>query len=255
LNDPRRSEIWLPPELDPGFAPEAWERFKRKGPVKDPTKKDPLVLDLGGDGIKTTNLAGSKVAFFDLNADGYAEMTGWVAPGEGVLAMDRNGDGRINDGRELFGDQTILKNGKKAANGFEALAELDTNRDGKIDANDAAFSQLRILTTNTTSNGYELHTLDELGVKAINVDSTPTNVVDEQGNTQTRVSSFETIDGTLRQIAEYSFQRNPAYAVPQELLPVPDDIAAMPCLPGSGTVYDLREFGEFGGHNTEFDSR
>jgi hypothetical protein len=119
--------------------------FLKKGPVKYP-KRDPLVLDLDGDGIRTTKLNEDRVTQFDMNSDGFAEMTGWADAHDGVLAMDRNGNGLIDDGGELFGDQTILRNGNRAANGFQALAELDSNRDGKIDANDPAFSQLRILT-------------------------------------------------------------------------------------------------------------
>ena len=203
--------------------------------------RDPLVLDLNGDGIKTTNLNGDSVTFFDSNSDGFAEMTGWADAHDGVLAMDRNGNGVIDDGAELFGDQTILKNGNRAANGFQALAELDSNGDGKIDANDPTFSQLRVLTLNANGDGYELRTLDELGIKSINLDSTITNTTDEQGNTQTRIGSFEMVDGTVKQIGEYSFQNMSVNSIATEWLPVPDDIEAMPDLQGYGTVYDLHQ--------------
>ncbi len=109
---------------------------------EQPHRRDPLILDLDGDGIETINLRSG--AFFDHDGDGFAEQTGWVAPDDGVLALDRNGDGIISDGRELFGDQTILTNGTRAANGFEALAELDTNRDGKMYANTPARPWLRV---------------------------------------------------------------------------------------------------------------
>lgn len=103
----------------------------------------PLVLDLDGGGIQTTavNRYG---AHFDLDANGFAESVGWVAPGDGLLVRDLDGDGVIDNGRELFGDHTVLQNGNNAANGFQALAELDGNADGKVDANDAAFASLRV---------------------------------------------------------------------------------------------------------------
>jgi hypothetical protein len=101
-----------------------------------------LVLDLDGDGVETTSLNGG--SYFDHDANGFAEQTGWVSSDDGLLVFDRNNDGIINDGKELFGDQTILKSGTRAANGFQALAEWDDNLDGKIDANDSIWSNLRV---------------------------------------------------------------------------------------------------------------
>jgi hypothetical protein len=99
----------------------------------------PIILDLDGDGVETTNVKDG--AYFDHDGNGFAEQTGWAASDDGLLVMDRNNDGIINDGRELFGSETILSNGQRASNGFEALAELDDNHDGKIDASDAAFAR------------------------------------------------------------------------------------------------------------------
>jgi pimeloyl-ACP methyl ester carboxylesterase len=102
----------------------------------------PIILDLDGDGVETTNVKDG--AYFDHDGNGFAEQTGWAASDDGLLVMDRNNDGIINDGRELFGSETILSDGSKASNGFEALAELDDNHDGKIDASDAAFVNLKV---------------------------------------------------------------------------------------------------------------
>jgi hypothetical protein len=102
-------------------------------------RRDPLILDLNGDGFLTTP---KQATYFDYNGNGFLEQVGWVGLHDGLLVMDRNGNGIIDDGSELFGDQTILSNGRGATNSFQALADLDSNHDGKIDAADPAFSQL-----------------------------------------------------------------------------------------------------------------
>jgi len=109
---------------------------------------------------------------FDHATDGFAELTGWVAPDDGILARDLNANGTIDSGRELFGSETLLSSGQKAANGFEALRELDSNGDGVINANDTAFAELRVWQDSDgdgfTSEG-ELLTVDEAGIKSINL--------------------------------------------------------------------------------------
>ncbi len=108
----------------------------RKFPWDPPTPpKDPLVIDLGGDGIELVSLANSQ-AYFDFDEDGLAEKTGWAAPDDGFLFRDKNGDGVASGIGELFGN---LED-----DGFTELAKLDSNGDGVIDANDPAFTGLRI---------------------------------------------------------------------------------------------------------------
>lgn len=103
----------------------------------------PIILDLDGDGVIGTLGLGAGV-YFDHAADGFAERTGWVAPGDGLLVWDRNANGIIDSGRELFGSETLLPNGLKAVNGFEVLKTLDANDDGVIDVNDPVYAQLRV---------------------------------------------------------------------------------------------------------------
>ena len=103
---------------------------------------DPLVLDLDGNGIQTVGT--SSCMHFDGDDNGFKEATGWVAPGDGMLMLDMNGNGRLDSGKELFGDFTILPNGVEAGTGFQALAYYDANGDGKIDTNDPIWSQLRV---------------------------------------------------------------------------------------------------------------
>jgi len=216
-------------------------RPPRNPPPRLP-RLDPLVIDLDSDGIETMNLHAG--AAFDYNGDGFAELTGWIASHDGLLVMDRNCDGIINDGRELFGNDTILKNGTKAANGFQVFAEVDNNHDGKIGAADPAFSQLRVW-VDYDGDGYsspeELRTLNELGIKSINLASTITNATDSQGNTESRIGYFEWANGTTGQIAEYSFPSDSMCTFANEWLNVPGGVAELPGLRGYGTVYDLQQ--------------
>jgi len=103
---------------------------------------DPLVLDLDGDGIET--VGDDAEILFDHTADGLKKGTGWVAADDGMLVLDRNENGTIDTGRELFGDNTLLADGEKARDGFEALKDFDVNDDGIIDASDDIFEQLQV---------------------------------------------------------------------------------------------------------------
>jgi hypothetical protein len=81
---------------------------------------DPLVLDLDGDGIETVGVNATTHILFDHNNDGIKTGTGWVNGDDGLLVLDRNGNGVIDNGSELFGDGTMV-NGVKATDGFSAL--------------------------------------------------------------------------------------------------------------------------------------
>ncbi len=104
--------------------------------------RDPIAIDMDGDGVET--LSQTDGAYFDLDKNGFAEKTGWIKGDDALLVRDLNNDGQINDGGELFGDQTLKADGTKVSTGFEALAELDSNKDGKISAEDSQFNTLKI---------------------------------------------------------------------------------------------------------------
>lgn len=117
----------------------------------DATMTDPLVLNFGSGPVA---LSGSKINF-DLNSDGSGERISFVADGNGFLALDRNGNGAVDDGSELFGPRT--------GSGFGELAAYDQDHNGWIDSGDAVFAKLRIW---DESDG-KLKTLAERGVGAI----------------------------------------------------------------------------------------
>ena len=110
--------------------------------------RDPLVLDLDGDGIEALAINPANPVLFDHNGDNIKTATGWIKADDGIVVLDRNNNGLIDSGRELFGDNTVLTRGPRAgqlaANGFEALANLDLNNDGQLDALDAAYIELRM---------------------------------------------------------------------------------------------------------------
>lgn len=143
--------------------------------------RDPLVIDLGKPGIELRSLTNG--VNFDLDNNGFAEKTAWIGNEDGFLALDRNGNGKIDNGGELFGDQVILKDGSKSASGFEALAELDENGDGLIDENDPQFAKLRVwidVNHNGISESNELKTLSDVGVISISLDHTEISFIDDE---------------------------------------------------------------------------
>ena len=214
-------------------------------------RRDPLVLDVTGFGIETTSINGSDTqdpTYFDYNSNGFAIQTGWVGPTNGFLVMDRNGNGYIDNGCELFSGYTLLSDGQMAQDGYEALADLDTNQDGKIDASDPAFSQLEIwqdVDANGFSAYWELHALSFYEITSIDVPTSlpPSNTThaDAQGNFLQVTSTYTKADGSIGQVAEYDFATNPTYSYSVQWTSVSDTIAPLPDLSGCGTLRTLHQ--------------
>ena len=139
---------------------------------------DPLIVDLDGNGIETTPLTDGMM--MDHEGDGFKELSAWVGGNDGILAYDKNGNGIIDNGNELFGDNYIKSDGTKASSGFDALSDLDSNNDGVINSSDEKFSELQVIKADGS-----IVSASEAGIASINLSSQQTNQSpDVNGNTE-----------------------------------------------------------------------
>ncbi len=217
---------WLPP---PG-----------QDPVSNPPIS-PLVLDLDGDGLDLIDLANSH-AYFDLDNNGFAEHTAWIGGDDGFLALDLNGNGRIDDRTELFGATNVST--AQSVNGFTALAALDSNADGRIDASDQAFGELVVWRDGDgdgLTDGGELQSLTTAGVTGINLGANYVN--DWYGeNWVSHEASFTTTTGPGT-IADVWFETDTLLSIHrygEQPLQYDTAVWLLPDLKGYGVLPDLR---------------
>lgn len=176
-----------------------------------------LVLDLDDDGLEMNNSVQ-----FDMDLDGSTEEIGWMGAGDGLLVMDLNSDGIINDASEVVGQhfqggsQDTRDIARFFSGAHEALDALDNNRDGLIDTHDTAYHDLRVWVDENgdgvTDTG-ELKTLADLGITSIDIDSLyedQTSNYDESwedvnDNIIDREGSFTRDDGSTGSIYDTRF--------------------------------------------------
>ncbi len=176
---------------------------------------DPLVLDLGASGLAFTGIDNG--VSFDVNGDGIADQTAWTTGEDGILAVDLDGSGTIDNGTEIFTPDFA---GGDYASGLAALASLDGNGDGVIDSADSAFAGLQVwqdINHNGESDTGELTGLADHGITGINLDATPTDTQID-GQQLLAEGTFTFADGTNGTFAEVALDSAPGVPDNQSLV-------------------------------------
>jgi uncharacterized repeat protein (TIGR03803 family) len=164
----------------------------------------PVVLDLTGKGISITQL-GSSNNFFAMTGDGLQHATAWAGAGNGVLAIDLNGTGVINQADEInftLWDPTVTSD-------MQALEDVfDTNHDGKLDAGDADWSKFGLIVTNANGTT-QFETLSQLGITSINLVTNNQEILLPDGSSIKGETTYTMSNGTTGTAADVSFAYNP----------------------------------------------
>jgi Ca2+-binding RTX toxin-like protein len=226
------------------FRKELEDEFAKAVAVK--STSDPVILDLNGDGIEISTL--EKGVNFDLDKNGFAEKIQWVNGKDGILCRDLNGNGKIDNGGEVFGDQVVMSNKQISKNGYEALLDLDGNKDFVLDSNDAAFSTLRMW-VDANSNGItdsgELKELSKLNITSLKLN---TSIVDDSmpGVIKQKIGYYEDKDGNKFDMSQFFFNVDLSNTIDYQDLPGVDDkisqiLRSLPEIRSIGNVYGLRK--------------
>ena len=241
-----------------------------------PQRRDPLAIDLDGDGIETIGIPASGTPIlFDHDADGVKTGTGWLKGDDAWLVLDRNGNGVIDTGRELFGADTLITVTetnpltnvsqtvvRSASTGFEALRTLDTGNgtvgsagygDGVFNASDAAFTQVKLwqdLNQDGVSQGTELFSLGSKGITSIGLTATGGATDLGNGNTVTGQATVTRSNGSTTQIDSLDLQasnlnlaNNPFYRQFTNTIPLTEAAKALPEMGGSGWLREAISLG------------
>ncbi|MEQ9886738.1 hypothetical protein [Pectobacterium zantedeschiae] len=145
---------------------------------------------------------------FDHNNDGIKESTGWISDKNAFLVWDKNSDTIINNGNELFGNNTELLNGSKASHGFAALAEHDSNQDGVINAEDSIWNSLaRWIDDNQNgiTEAHEFLSIRETEVASISLNYHKNGFVDDNRNIHVLTSQVTWNNGLTTEMTDVIF--------------------------------------------------
>lgn len=154
----------------------------------------PLVLSFDGG---PAWVEPAPAAAFDINGIGVCVSTDWPTDATPWLALDRDGDGKIDQGGELFGSGTVLSSGRRARHGFEALADLDSNGDGRITKLDAEFAKLILwsdIDIDKRGTPFEFESMAMRGIVSIELIYESWPECDVRGNCQIERASFTFVD-------------------------------------------------------------
>ncbi|UTW59539.1 cadherin-like domain-containing protein [Kordiimonas sp. SCSIO 12603] len=176
--------------------------FQASGEIFDGSGFLPIVLDLDGDGLELIDNHS-----FDVDGDGVQELTGFVGPDDGLLALDRDGNGIIDRGEEI----SFVDDLPGAETDLEGLRAFDTNGDGVLDSGDDQFDEFLVfqdLNGDGIGDGDELSSLVELGIASIDLTGTPTGeVLDTTIATGAilNTTTFTRVDGTTGEVGDAVF--------------------------------------------------
>jgi len=196
----------------------------------------PLVIDLDSDGIELTEFdAGTTTSFFDIDNDGFAEQTAWIAANQdGLLARDINEDGVINSAAELFGSATV--------DGFSILAALDSNNDLVIDQYDDAWDELVIwkdVNGDAITDDGELLTLASQDIVSISLTNVAASTAVIEGNPVSHTSTVTKTGGSTATIVDAWFVHDNVNTYYSEAYNVDIRALFLPALRGFGKLPDL----------------
>ncbi|MCX8087162.1 MAG: DUF2974 domain-containing protein, partial [Rhodocyclaceae bacterium] len=201
---------------------------------------DPLVLDLAGDGIQLVQVSASQ-ANFDLDGDGVRERVGWIGPTDAFLVLDADGDGEVRDIGELFGSETET--------GFAELARHDLpeaggNGDGRIDAADRVFAELKLwrdLNGDGDVDAGELRPIGEYELRSISLAHTPfTAPASNPGTILTELGSYTLADGSVRLVGDALLERQTLIGAVHAPLAEAPALEGLPDFRGYGAMRSLR---------------
>jgi hypothetical protein len=152
---------------------------------------------------------GKAKARFDMDGDGDRDDTGWVGKRDGILVVDRDGDGRISGPDEL----SMLPEKAGATSELDALVAMDTNKDGKLDASDARFSQLKIWVDadgDGVTDAGELRSLADHDIASIGLSASAAKTEAKIGdNVVLSTGLFTRTDGTTGTFADAALAFRP----------------------------------------------
>ncbi|MBB2688977.1 UNVERIFIED_ORG: Ca2+-binding RTX toxin-like protein [Rhizobium esperanzae] len=165
----------------------------------DSDDDEPVVLDLDGNGIKLTQQT-SSITYFDMAGDGKQHLTAWAAAGDGVLAIDANGDGKIDQKSEI--DFTAWDT--TATTDMQALRDVfDTNHNGKLDAGDSRFADFKVVVTQADGT-QQLKSLADLGITSIDLISNNQTTEQPDGSKISGTAAFSRANGSTGTAADVS---------------------------------------------------
>ncbi len=195
---------------------------------------DPLVLDLDDNGYDLISREYSQ-AYFEFDNDGFAENAGWVGGNDAFLVRDVNGNGRIDNITEMFGNRTT--------SGFAALAALDSNGDGIFSSADADFTSVKLwkdANSDGVTDAGELISLATAGIVSISLTATTLPDTDVRGNVVVREGSFTRTDGTTGKVGDIALDVSDTDTRWTGAQTPSQAAAALPQIAGIGELVSLR---------------